>query len=272
MELEAERSPMGHLTWLASLEDDDFDAARMLADMARATKPAAEAGPWTTGSKGRRKSGTGEIEESGERPVQRRRRANSVIDVSSARRSGPQKERKTWRRGAAGAGAGGGGGELTKGMARAALNTPRGEEEEGDVRSRRRPSVSTTVVEVQLSMDARGSLINPHTYKGDPYWQADGRECGNVGLYPPSERRRRIDRFLEKRRSRVWSKSVKYDVRKNFADSRIRVKGRFVKKEEQEFMLEALGVQQGEGEGAEGGEGGEGSEGTGSEGSTPNPA
>lgn len=40
----------------------------------------------------------------------------------------------------------------------------------------------------------------------------------------------------------MWSKSVKYDVRKNFADSRIRVKGRFVKKEEQELMLQTLGL------------------------------
>jgi CCT motif len=62
-----------------------------------------------------------------------------------------------------------------------------------------------------------------------------------VGAYSPAERRRRIERFLEKRRLRVWQKNVKYDVRKNFADSRIRVKGRFVKKEDQLAMM-ALGV------------------------------
>ena len=32
---------------------------------------------------------------------------------------------------------------------------------------------------------------------------------------------------------RVWKKSVQYDVRKNFADTRLRVKGRFVKKEDE---------------------------------------
>ena len=39
---------------------------------------------------------------------------------------------------------------------------------------------------------------------------------------------------------RVWTKKVKYDVRKNFADSRIRVKGRFVKKEDEENMMRDL--------------------------------
>lgn len=36
----------------------------------------------------------------------------------------------------------------------------------------------------------------------------------------------------------MWTKKVKYDVRKNFADSRLRVKGRFVKKEDEELMRE----------------------------------
>lgn len=58
-----------------------------------------------------------------------------------------------------------------------------------------------------------------------------------IGIYTPEERKRRIERFWEKRRSRVWTKKVKYDVRKNFADSRIRVKGRFVKKEDEISIL-----------------------------------
>ena len=33
-----------------------------------------------------------------------------------------------------------------------------------------------------------------------------------------------------KKEKRIWQKRVKYDVRKNFADSRLRFKGRFVKK------------------------------------------
>lgn len=50
---------------------------------------------------------------------------------------------------------------------------------------------------------------------------------GYVGAYSPEQRRKRIEKFLEKRNRRVWTKKVKYDVRKNFADSRLRVKVRF---------------------------------------------
>ncbi len=63
---------------------------------------------------------------------------------------------------------------------------------------------------------------------------------GHVGGYSPDSRRRRIDKFLEKRQNRIWMKRVKYDVRKNFADSRLRVKGRFVKKEDEEVLRELL--------------------------------
>lgn len=38
----------------------------------------------------------------------------------------------------------------------------------------------------------------------------------------------------------VWTKMVKYDVRKNFADTRMRVKGRFVKKEDEALLREVM--------------------------------
>ncbi len=50
----------------------------------------------------------------------------------------------------------------------------------------------------------------------------------------------RAHRFLEKRRKRVWARKVKYDVRKSFADSRLRVKGRFVKKEDEELLRDLM--------------------------------
>ena len=65
---------------------------------------------------------------------------------------------------------------------------------------------------------------------------------GWVGAYSPNSRHLRVNRFLEKRAQRVWSKKVKYGVRKNFADSRLRVKGRFVKKEDEMIMRELMSL------------------------------
>ena len=67
---------------------------------------------------------------------------------------------------------------------------------------------------------------------------SNGKQSGYIGAYSPEARKLRIQRFNEKRHRRVWTKKVKYDVRKNFADSRLRVKGRFVKKEDEELMRE----------------------------------
>jgi hypothetical protein len=68
------------------------------------------------------------------------------------------------------------------------------------------------------------------------------RPDGWVGAYSPESRTVRIERFMAKRNHRVWTKTVKYDVRKNFADSRLRVKGRFVKKEDELLMRELMSL------------------------------
>jgi hypothetical protein len=67
-------------------------------------------------------------------------------------------------------------------------------------------------------------------------------ESVRVGAYSPASRRARIARFMAKRKKRIWTKRVKYDVRKNFADSRLRVKGRFVKKEDEELLRELMNM------------------------------
>lgn len=65
---------------------------------------------------------------------------------------------------------------------------------------------------------------------------------GWVGAYSPDSRHLRVTRFLEKRQHRIWCKKVKYDIRKSFADSRLRVKGRFVKKEDEMLMRELMSM------------------------------
>lgn len=53
-----------------------------------------------------------------------------------------------------------------------------------------------------------------------------------VGTLDISERRKKIQRYLEKRQKRIWQKKISYDCRKKVADKRLRVKGRFVTREQ----------------------------------------
>ena len=68
------------------------------------------------------------------------------------------------------------------------------------------------------------------------------RTAMHVGAYGPIERKARVAYYNRKRIRRVWTKKVKYGVRKNFADSRMRVKGRFVKKDDEDHLKDLITI------------------------------
>ena len=53
-----------------------------------------------------------------------------------------------------------------------------------------------------------------------------------IGALKIEERRRKVEKFLQKRKIRTWNKKISYDCRKRVADSRLRIKGRFVTKKQ----------------------------------------
>jgi len=87
----------------------------------------------------------------------------------------------------------------------------------------------------------KGMLTLPHSLaKYKEVYNKNGR----IGIYTPSERAAIIARFNKKRSRRVWNKKIRYNCRKSLADRRLRVKGRFVKRSEQEQMRKQLAAEQ----------------------------
>lgn len=61
-----------------------------------------------------------------------------------------------------------------------------------------------------------------------------------IGTLSLQERFQKIQSYRKRRDCRQWDKKVSYDCRKVVADNRIRVKGRFIKKEDQNKMKQIL--------------------------------
>lgn len=82
---------------------------------------------------------------------------------------------------------------------------------------------------------------------GQDGFRLDGEELGErcgagakepmVGTLTVKERREKIRKYREKRKQRIWKKKVSYDCRKKVADKRLRIKGRFVTREQAYAIL-----------------------------------
>ncbi|OMJ71127.1 hypothetical protein SteCoe_30738 [Stentor coeruleus] len=60
-----------------------------------------------------------------------------------------------------------------------------------------------------------------------------------VGTLTVDQRKEKIAKYLEKRKKRNWQKKIYYDCRKRVADNRLRIKGRFVKRDQAVNVLGA---------------------------------
>ena len=60
------------------------------------------------------------------------------------------------------------------------------------------------------------------------------------------ERKALIRKFHEKQKRRIWNKKVRYFCRKNLADTRVRIKGRFVNPEKYNKILAEQALATGE--------------------------
>ena len=90
---------------------------------------------------------------------------------------------------------------------------------------------------IQLPTEIEDFLNNTNLLK-----QIQFQSVRKIGTLTVEERREKIEKYLQKRKKRTWNKKISYDCRKKVADSRLRIKGRFVTKEQAVTILGEDGI------------------------------
>ena len=72
--------------------------------------------------------------------------------------------------------------------------------------------------------EAKSEFVMPKTMNPGPL-----KKIGTISI---EERKEKVKKFLEKRKRRIFKKRISYACRKRVADSRVRIKGRFITKKQ----------------------------------------
>ena len=78
------------------------------------------------------------------------------------------------------------------------------------------------------------SNLNSNSINSELIQLHGGKRIGSLTI---EERRLKVEKFLQKKKNRTWNKKISYDCRKRVADSRLRIKGRFVTKKQAGELL-----------------------------------
>ena len=102
--------------------------------------------------------------------------------------------------------------------------------------NRKKTGKKDILIGIKLSIEIEDFLNNTNIL--NPI-QFPARKIGTLTI---EERKIKIEKYLQKRKKRTWNKKISYDCRKKVADSRLRIKGRFVTKEQAVAMLGDDGI------------------------------